>query len=92
VRRLWNSPLKVQPCVILACTELPLAFRQGVQEPLLIHGDITYINPMAIHIRAILEYAYEKTEDQTVRYCVPAAQHAASHRAKVFRRHILAPI
>lgn len=81
VRRLWNGPLKVQPCVILACTELPLAFPESLQEPLFISRGITYINPIAIHIQAILECAYEKTKNQAVRYFVPAAQHASSLRA-----------
>jgi aspartate racemase len=65
VRRLWDAPLKVQPCVILACTELPLAFQKSIQKPLLISGGITYINPMAIHIRAILEYAHGRTGESS---------------------------
>ena len=57
VRRLWNAPREAPTCVILACTELPLAFPQNLQAPLLKYGGITYLNTMAIHIRAILEYA-----------------------------------
>jgi aspartate racemase len=57
VRRIWKAPPQAQPCVILACTELPLAFEESVRESVFVSGDITYINPMAVHIRAILNYA-----------------------------------
>lgn len=57
VKRLWNAPPEAPICVVLACTELPLAFQQNVQAPLLEHKGITYLNPTAIHIRAILDCA-----------------------------------
>jgi aspartate racemase len=57
VRRSWKAPPQVQPCIILACTELPLAFQESVREPVFVYGDITYINPMALHIHAILNHA-----------------------------------
>ena len=61
VSRLWSPSASGQPCVLLACTELPLAFQRSPQDIVFTSDAFTYINPTAIHIRAILECAREKS-------------------------------
>jgi aspartate racemase len=54
VKRLWISTPEGQPCVILSCTELPLAFPEKTSERLFQSGEVVYIDSTAVHIRAIL--------------------------------------
>lgn len=60
VRGLWSGQSLAQPCVLLACTELPLAFQEDARSAMFESEGIVYINSTAVHIRAIVECAREE--------------------------------
>jgi aspartate racemase len=50
--------------VILACTELPLAFPDHIDEPSFEAAGVLFINPSAAHVAAALDLAEKETEGQ----------------------------
>ena len=40
--------------VVLACTELPLAFADHLDDPVFEAGGMRFVNTAAVHVRAIL--------------------------------------
>ena len=60
VRGIWDGQSSAQPCVLLACTELPMAFRKDARSAIFESEGILYINSTAVHIRAVLDCAREK--------------------------------
>jgi aspartate racemase len=55
----FDGQLAPQPAVCLACTELPLAFREDKLRPIFEHEGILYINTTAVHINAAFDFAVD---------------------------------
>jgi aspartate racemase len=55
----FDGQLAPPPAVCLACTELPLAFREDKLRPIFEHEGILYINTTAVHINAAFDFAVD---------------------------------